>query len=248
MFTPWITYTVFFIIAIVNTKNIFNLILLFFNMLLLFWHISSDLVTKKSHRRLIKGWGAFTILAAFLFFILVIFQILALEQISSQKFVQDFLEWLPKILTTNRKIIGLHYYTEYSSFELALRFFAYAVYFSLSIITKRQFERSAEKVEACEVKKFSAVADDSFDENFLGDEDSIMEVEFSLVFVVHKLRFFWPLINALSMHSFNILSIVIIILAIQWKLSAASLVYIILIMIYYILTPFYLQPNLKESG
>lgn len=248
MFIPWITYVVFFMISIVITKNVFNLIILFFIMLLLFWHISSDLVTKKSHQRLTKGWGAFTILAALIFLTLVIFQILALEQISNLEITQDFLNWVPNILIENRKVIGLHYYKDYSSLEIALKFLAYVAYFNLSIITKRQLERSAEKVKAYEVNKLANIVDLISGNSHEEEENSVMEVKFSLVFVVHKCKVLWPVLNMLSMHSFTILSVAIVLLAMHWKLSAASLVYIILIMIYYILTPFYLQPNTNQSG
>ena len=61
---PWITYIVFLIIAVANSKTIINWVLLTMTLILLFWHLSADLVTPKSHVRLTKGWRMFQYLSA----------------------------------------------------------------------------------------------------------------------------------------------------------------------------------------
>lgn len=244
---PWVTYGVFLAISIINSKNLLNFILLIFNLLLLFWHISADLVTKRSHQRLTRGWKCFTFLAAVFFLIIIIFQLGSLETIYNLQSTQDFIEWLPSIIRDNHDIIGLDSYTSYSKVELGVKFLAYVAYFNLSVITQRQMEKSANKVRAYEAKGLQAV-------NPLGSESSsvsssdVMKVEFSLVYVVHKLQYFWPAFSTFSWHTFTLLSITISGLAIHWRLSVASFIYILLLMIYYILTPFFLQPDLKGSG
>jgi len=247
LYIPWITYAVFLVIAIVNSKNLINWVLLVLTLILLSWHISADLVTKKSHQRLTRGWGFFTLIAALLFLVLIIFQICAIDQVYNMKEVQSFIKWLPEIIVKNRKIIGLVDYTEFTKFELGVKFLAYVAYFNLSIITKRQLERSAAKVKAYERRQLKPIeslgSDSSFDE---GNE--VMEVGFSLVFVVYKLKILWPIFDIISWHTSTILAMSIVFLAVHWKLSVATLLYVAILMIYYILIPFFLQPNPEKSG
>ena len=49
MSVPWICYIVFIIIAVVNEKSVMNLVLFFISLLLLFWHVTSDMINSKSH-------------------------------------------------------------------------------------------------------------------------------------------------------------------------------------------------------
>ena len=127
------------------------------------------------------------------------------------------------------------------------KFLAYVAYFNLSVITHRQLERSSDKVKAYEIKKLSPI-------NSIGSDSSsevsegILKVQFSLVYVVHKLKFLWPIFNTISWHVFTILAISLSLLAIHWRLSVACLVYLLMLMVYFILIPFFLQPNLKKSG
>jgi len=67
MFIPWMTFIILIIIAISNSKNLINLVLLSFTLMMLLWHISANLVTKKSHDRLIRGWQVFTLVSSFIF-------------------------------------------------------------------------------------------------------------------------------------------------------------------------------------
>jgi len=247
MFIPWVTYTVFLIISIVNSKNLINWLLLFFNLLLLFWHISADLVTKKSHQRLMRGWGAFTILAAICFLILIIFQIVSLEQISSLSSTKDFVDGLPLWIVENYEIIGLVNYTHLGQWKFAVKFLAYVAYFNLSVITRRQFIRSSKKVKAYETNTFVPLEEEPEDQSS-DEEDKPLEVKFSLVFLVYKLKWFWPFIDFISWHTFTLLSLAVVILALHWKLSAVFLLYIVILMFYYILLPFFLQPKPQSSG
>lgn len=73
---PWVTYTLFIVIAVVNNKSIINWILLLMTLMILFWHLSVDLVTAKSHIRIMRGWALFTFVSATLFLIIIIYQIL----------------------------------------------------------------------------------------------------------------------------------------------------------------------------
>ena len=179
--------------------------------------------------------------------IILLFQIGSIEEIAELESTRDFVDWLPTIVTENHDIIGLESYLGFTKFQLMVKFLAYVAYFNLSVITQRQLERSANKVKAYEKKRGNNV-------NVLGSESSsggsgeIMKVKFSLVYVVHKLQVLWPAFTTISWHTFTVLAITITGLAIHWRLSVASLVYLFMLMVYYILTPFFLQPNIKDSG
>lgn len=244
---PWITYIIFLIIAVVNNKSLINWVLLTMTLILLFWHISADLVTTKSHVRLTRGWATFTLVSAICFLVIVIFQILCLDPISHSQFARDFVDSLPSFITKNIKIIGLEDFTDFTVKQLAVKFLAYVAYFNLSVITRRQFVKSSKKVadyEKCEnqVKNLNDLP--SNPEN---NKEQVLEAKFSLVFVIYKLRKLWPVFDIISWHTFTILSIVTMVLSFHWKISIASLIYICILLFYYVLLPFMLQPALKNS-
>ena len=242
---PWITYIIFLIIAVVNNKSLINWVLLTMTLILLFWHISADLVTTKSHVRLTRGWATFTLVSAICFLVIVIFQILCLDPISHSQFAKDFLDSLPTFITKNSKIIGLEDYTDFTVGQLAVKFLAYVAYFNLSVITRRQFIKSSKKVADYEKDKNQVENLDDLPSN--PDGDKVLEAKFSLVFVIYKLRKIWPVFDLISWHTFTILSVVTMILSFHWKISIASLVYICILLFYYVLLPFMLQPAIKNS-
>jgi predicted PurR-regulated permease PerM len=191
MMIPWATYTIFLIIAVFNNKSLINWILLAFTLLLLFWHISADLVTKRSHLMLRRGWNIFTFVAAALFLIIIIYQILSLDPIANAESTKNVINWLPRWITDNNKIIGLDDYTTFSTLDLAVKFLAYVAYFNLSVITKRQIEKSGSKIKSYQVEDlFEPTNEDSKDDiermsSTIGDKDETMQVKFSLVYVVY---------------------------------------------------------------
>lgn len=248
MMIPWVTYIVFLIISVVNKKNLMNLVLLFLNLLLLFWHISADLVTKKSHTRLTRGWKLFTLVAAINFVIIMIFQIASLPEVAALETTQSFIDWLPTIIVKNHDIIGLDSYVEFTQWQLGVKFLAYVAYFNLSVITQRQMERSAKKVKAYEIKGLSPIDPVGSSSSSTESLNEVMKVQFSLVYVVHKLKRFWPVMTTASWHTFTLKAICLVGLAIHWRVTVASAVYILMLGLYYILTPFFLQPNLKSLG
>ena len=63
MSVPWLCYTIFIIIGIFNEKSMINLLLLFTTLLLLFWHVTSDMVQAISHKRIIIGWSVYIVVA-----------------------------------------------------------------------------------------------------------------------------------------------------------------------------------------
>jgi len=75
-----------------------------------------------------------------------------------------------------------------------------------------------------------------------------LEIEFSIVYVIHRLKFMWKVFDFLAYNTFILLAITIFSLTLHWKISIASYVFLILLMIYYILVPFTLQTNPRQSG
>lgn len=253
MFIPWVTYVIFLTIAVVNSKSLINWVLLAFTLLLLFWHISADLVTKKSHERLRLGWTIFTFVAAVWFLIIIGYQILSLDPIANSGSTKSFLNSFPQFIVNNHVIIGLEDYTEFSKFDLAIKFLAYVAYFNLSVITRRQFERSGKKIKDYEIKASYEPAGNDEKEEVEGlassvSKEEIMHAKFSLVFVVYQVKRIWPILDFLSWHTFTLLSIAIIILAIHWKLSIATMIYIMILVVYFLIVPFIVEPNPKKSG
>jgi hypothetical protein len=191
MMIPWATYTIFLAIAVVNNKSLINWILLAFTLLLLFWHISADLVTKRSHLILKRGWNIFTFVAAALFLIIIVYQILSLESIANAQSTKDLVDWFPAWITDNNKIIGLEDYTNFSTFDLAVKFLAYVAYFNLSVITKRQIEKSGSKIKNYQVEDLFEPLNDDTKEDFdrlsstIADKDETIYAKFSLVFAVY---------------------------------------------------------------
>jgi hypothetical protein len=150
---PWITYVVFITIAIVNTKSLINWLLLTVTLILLFWHITADLVTMKSHVRLKRGWSVFTFIAAVCFLAIILFQILSMDPIANWSLTDDVVSWLPNWIVDNKKFIGFEDYTDFTTIDLFVKFLAYVAYFNLSVITRRQFIRSSINVSNYEQKR-----------------------------------------------------------------------------------------------
>ena len=78
MSVPWVCYTVFIIIALYNEKSLINMGLFLITLLLLFWHVTSDMVMSISHSRIIKGWLVYIIIAFCCFITILGFQMLTM--------------------------------------------------------------------------------------------------------------------------------------------------------------------------
>ena len=255
MAIPWITYVVFIIIAIVNNKSLINWVLLTMTLILMFWHITADLVTTTSHIRITRGWNVFTLVAAVCFLMVIIFQILSMDPIAEWSFTQSTVDSIPDFLVRNHKLIGLENYTDFSIGELFVKFLAYVAYFNLSVITRRQFIKSSVNVSSYEINNNQDLVKVPPKENQSeGDVSSVkpdherkLEVKFSLVFVIYKLKWLWPIFDTISWHMFTVLSITIMILALHWKLSVATMIYLVCCILYYIWLPFKLEPKLEKS-
>ena len=152
MYIPWLTFVIFMVISIMNSKNMINLVLLVFTFILLFWHISADLITKNSNVRLARGWGAFTLVSALIFSALILFQIISIDVISQTSIIVESVNLIPSSIRENKRIIGFENFTEFTTFELAAKFFAYVVYLGLTVITRRHIEKDAKKIEGYEMK------------------------------------------------------------------------------------------------
>lgn len=110
MLIPWVTYFIFILIATLNTNSLINWSYLVLTLILLFWHLSSDMVTSVSHKRIIWGWNIFIIYAAIMFMVQLAYQLLCVKIVAEwideavDKLVPDFIE-------KNIDIIGLENYT-----------------------------------------------------------------------------------------------------------------------------------------
>lgn len=217
-------------------------------LILFFWHISADLVTTKSHIRLKRGWTAFTLIAAACFLIIIIFQILSLDPIANLTVTQNVLDAIPAFIRDNHKIIGLEDYTDFTVSELAVKFLAYVAYFNLSVITRRQFIRSSKNVANYEQKPERIDNPDQIDSNPSAHEDDVLEAKFSLVFIVYKLKKFWRIFDIIAWNTFTLLTITIVLLTLNWKLSVVSAVYVCITLVYYVLIPFSLQPDKSKAS
>jgi hypothetical protein len=138
-----------------------------------------------------RGWNIFTFVAAALFLIIIVYQILSLDPIANAQSTIDLVDWFPAWITDNNKIIGLEDYTGFSNFDLAVKFLAYVAYFNLSVITKRQIEKSGSKIKDYQVADLFEPLNDETNEDFdrmsstIEDKNETIHAKFSLVFVVY---------------------------------------------------------------
>ena len=216
-------------------------------LILIFWHISADLVTTKSHIRLKRGWTAFTLIAAICFLIIIIFQIVSLDPIANLTVTQNILDAIPDFIKDNHKIIGLEDYTDFTVSELAIKFLAYVAYFNLSVITRRQFIRSSKNVANYEQKLQRIENPDEINSHPSTNGDDTLEAKFSLVFVIYKLKKCWRIFDIIAWNTFTLLTITIALLTLNWKLSVVSGIYVCIMLVYYILIPFSLQPDKSKA-
>lgn len=235
-------------IAILNNKSVINWVLFTANLLLLFWHISADLVTAKSHLRLMSGWSIYTLIAALCFGIVLVYQILCLDEISSTNFAKDTLDKMPDFIKRNAEIIGLQNLSDFKKIELAVKFLAYVAYFNLSVITRRQLKKSSVNVTQYEQKNNNQHADDSKSEHsqLTSASNQEIEVKFSLVYIIYRLKKIWWLLDFIAWHFFTILSVGIMLLILYWKLCVISAIYLFILIYFYTSVPFKLQPNLSQ--
>ena len=238
MAIPWITYTIFIMIAIINDKSIINWILFTTTLILLFWHCSTDLITSKGHNRLIKGWWVFTFIAAICYFIILVYQILCLDPVANTTFIKNIVKKLPGYLIKNSEIIGLVDYTDIDKFKRGLKFLAYVAYFNLSVITRRQLHRSSKIV-----KLYEKDPDLDGEDSNISNPEKAIEVRFSLVYIVYKFKKIWFILDFFAKHVFTIISIAVMLLCVYWKLSLINSIYILILIIFYALVPFKFQPN-----
>lgn len=161
-----------------------------------------------------------------------------MDEISHSEWAKDTLAKIPDFIKNNIDVIGLEDYTDYTVAELGVKFIAYVAYFNLSVITRRQIERSsvgvAKHEQAPVADAVSSVADSG---------DKTLDVKFSLVFIIYKVKRLWPALDFVAWHMFSAISVTVMLLALHWKLSVATLVYILIVLLYYLLLPFSLQPN-----
>jgi hypothetical protein len=171
-----------------------------------------------------------------------------MKQISTTKFAKDFLDWLPEFITTNSEIIGLQDFTGYKKLELVVKFLAYVAYFNLSVITQRQFQKSSMNVTKYENNPLESDRErvDTEEEQVVVNEKPI-EVKFSLVFIIYKLKSVWPILDFFAWNMFTCISVTVMLLAVFWKLSVFTACYLLVLAYYYIMIPIKLQPNMSSA-
>ena len=208
-------------------------------LILVYLHISLDLVTSKGHAWLYRGWGLFTLLSALWFLAIITYQILWKDEISMSDWAQNIIANVPDYIKDNMSIIGLEDYTDYSAYQLGIKLIAYVAYFNLSVIVRRQVQRSSDNVAKYEAKEENDVRA----ENQESQNAQPMKSKFNLAFWVYKVKWGWFIIDFISWHIFLILSILIISLALHWKLSVSSLILLLIVILYIMYVSFSLQPS-----
>jgi ABC-type multidrug transport system fused ATPase/permease subunit len=129
--------------------------------------------------------------------------------------------------------------------QLLVKFLAYVAYFNLSVITRRQLRTSSQNVS--EYENLLEDNEDVFDERSETQKKGEMETKFNLPFIVHKIKFLWPVITFFSWNMFTLLTICIIGLSIHWKLSISMILYYLILGFYYFIIPFGLQPKTNSN-
>ena len=140
-------------------------------------------------------------------------------------------------------IVGLEDYTEYTSLQLGFKLIAYVVYFNLSVIVRRQIQKSSDNVSKYEDK----VENNVEVAGRANQASSIMQSQFNLAFVIYKIKWAWKAIDLISWHMFTFLSLTVIGLGLHWKLSVSTLLFFIVLFIYYISVSNSLQPIIKDK-
>lgn len=101
MSIPWICYIVFILIAVLNEKSLMNLALFLISLLLLFWHVTSDMINSKAHQRLINFWNFYTTVCTVNLICILVFQL------STMLSLLDYFENWRTYITDNQPWLDL---------------------------------------------------------------------------------------------------------------------------------------------
>lgn len=141
---------------------------------------------------------------------------------------------IPEFIEKNKKFIGLQNLNSMSEYLLPIRFLSYTLPYICSIIVRRQINKRYSKIVLNE-----------------GDRNTLLYLEEKSLdgYVRWKKRLgiIWLLIDFLTRSNFLLLSYAIIALALHWRLSVSSMIYLTLIWIHFMIVPFMLKTSSKSN-
>ena len=108
----------------------------------------------------------------------------------------------------------------------------------MSVFTRRQYLTSCSKIS--QYQKDSILHPEDDNQIYSNDE---VEVKFSLVYIVYKIKRIWPILDFLAQHAFTLISIHVMLLCVYWKLSVFSSVLLLILILFYALVSFKFQPS-----
>ena len=130
------------------------------------------------------------------------------------------------------KFIGITKY-DLDNWLLPVRLFGFILPFISAIFVRRQLINKQNELSR---------ASDSYqnDEQF-ENKSLLLYIRFK-----ERLNFLWPIVDFFARSNFIVLSFAIVVLAIHWKLSVASLIYLAVVCTYYLLLPFKLVSSKRQ--
>ena len=231
---PWLSFIAYITNAFLNTKTVINFIIYAYSLWLIAMYIISHKDTSKSLLRLIFAWNIGIAMTIAMFLIILVYQVLWLAPVANSNLIKDVVSILPTFFVMNAELLGFKNFNGSTQIELSIILLAYVLNFVFAIITKRHLLNlynqiiELEKQELCR-QELNRIRTHKY------------------IFWLMKLKFIWPVFDFFAKFMFQILSLIILVFSIHWKLSVINWVYLVALSTYYISVPFSLLFKSQEQ-